>query len=144
MSKRKNRKQSSTPNIPRETLERARREAGLEPEIPEEEPITDATPEETDEELVIAAPQPSPSRRRSSDSASAAQRPSRQRRRKELAYEEMTNEEVIERLANPTKVVSQEELKRDYGYVIADLRSMAILAGVLFVALIVIAQVLVV
>jgi hypothetical protein len=45
-------------------------------------------------------------------------------------------------LAHPTKIVSEDELRHDYTYVVNDLRSMAILAGALVVLLIVLAQVL--
>jgi hypothetical protein len=45
-------------------------------------------------------------------------------------------------LENPTIVVTEEELHKEYGYVISDLRSMAILAVILVVALFVLAEVL--
>jgi hypothetical protein len=45
-------------------------------------------------------------------------------------------------LAHPTKIVSEDELRRDYMYVINDLRSMGLLAAALVVLLIVLAQVL--
>jgi len=45
-------------------------------------------------------------------------------------------EYVAEMLANPTKVVTEEDLHADYGFVITDLRNMGILATVLFVALV--------
>ncbi|MBZ0297359.1 MAG: hypothetical protein K8L99_32665 [Anaerolineae bacterium] len=153
MSKRKNRK-SSSPNLPQETLERARREAGLEPEVSEEEEVVEEILEEEAEEAeaeeldepVAAKPKPSTTatRRRSSSAPSSTQRPNRSKRRRSVAFEEMSHDDIMERLAHPTKVVTTEELQRDYSYVTADLRSMAILAAVLFVALIVIAQVFVV
>ena len=43
-------------------------------------------------------------------------------------------------LANPTKFVTEDELRGQYNYVLADLRNMGILAAALLVALIVIAQ----
>lgn len=43
---------------------------------------------------------------------------------------------VADMLANPSKVVTEEDLKADYGFVIKDLRNMGILAAVLFVFLI--------
>lgn len=136
MSKRKNRNKSGAPNLPQETLERARREAGLEPQV-------DDTPEDEAEAVadeVIDEIEPVLPRRRSAMDAPVRPAASR-RRRKEVAYEEMTHEEIMERLANPTKVVTEAELQRDYQYVIADLRSMGLLAAALFVALIVVAQV---
>lgn len=137
MSKRKNRNKSGAPNLPQETLERARREAGLEvDDTPEDE--AEAVADEVIDEIEPVLP-----RRRSAMDAPPRPAASR-RRRKEVAYEEMTHEEIMERLANPTKVVTEAELQRDYQYVIADLRSMALLAAALFIALIVVAQVFVV
>ncbi len=52
------------------------------------------------------------------------------------AGEELTQEEIAEGLANPVRQVSEEELRAQYGYVIADLRSMGILALGLFVLMI--------
>jgi hypothetical protein len=48
-------------------------------------------------------------------------------------------EMINELLANPTKVVTEEDLRHDYSYVIADLRSMALLAGGLIVLLFILA-----
>lgn len=49
---------------------------------------------------------------------------------------------VANLLENPTRVVSEAELKAEYSYIIADVRSMAILAAALIALLIVLAQVL--
>jgi transposase-like protein len=136
MSKRKNRK-AGTPNLPKETLERARQEAGL---IPAPEPTEAVEVEEVVETVVAEAPEV----RRLRDTLPPAQASKRKSRRKQqLSYEEMTPEEVADALANPTIVVTEESLREQYSYVLADLRSMAILAGLLFVALIVIAGVVV-
>lgn len=62
--------------------------------------------------------------------------------RRERKHEELSQQVVAELLANPTKTVTEAELRRDYGYVLADLRSMAILSAALIVALVVLAQVL--
>lgn len=45
-------------------------------------------------------------------------------------------------LANPTIVVTEDQLRQEYSYVIADLRSMAIIAAALVAALFVLAEVL--
>ncbi|PJF25863.1 MAG: hypothetical protein CUN53_10620 [Phototrophicales bacterium] len=45
-------------------------------------------------------------------------------------------------LAHPTRIVSEDDLRRDYTYVINDLRSMGLLAMALVVLLVVLAQVL--
>lgn len=126
MAKRRNR--NSSPNIPAETLARARRQAaGLDPDVPE-------VIEPTLEAEVLAETQPPAA----SVAATGASR-RRIRERKQLAYEEMSSEEVAERLSNPTRTVSEAELHAQYGYVLADLRSMGLLSAILFVALILIA-----
>lgn len=51
------------------------------------------------------------------------------------APNEMTAEEVAQRLAAPTRDVSVEELQKQYHYVVNDLRSMGILALVLVLVL---------
>lgn len=118
MSKRRNRR--TQPNLPDEVLARARREAGVE-DAPAE---TDAT-----DEAVPA--------RRSRDQLPQVQRRKRQR---DVEPEELTGAEIAERLANPTKEVTEEDLRQQYNYVLADLRSMGILAGLLFVIMIVVAR----
>jgi len=143
MSKRKSRKNSS-PNIPQETLERARQEAGLTPKPQREEiePEEDAA----EEEIEIAAPailvpKPEATRRRDLPAAQPVKRKAKPRR--SLSYEDMSQEDIAYALEHPTKVVPEEALREQYGYVLADLRSMAILAGALFVVLIVIAAVII-
>lgn len=110
MSRRRNRR----PNLPQDTLARARREAGL-GEAP-------------------AAADGAQARRRSEGERGAG-RPAR-RARSLRAGEELTQEEIAERLANPLRQVSEGELRAQYGYVIADLRSMGLLALGLFVLMI--------
>lgn len=108
LSKRRKRR----PNLPQSTLARARREAGLE--------ATSASP-------VTSAP--ARARR------SAAPRPPR-RPRSLRSAEELTQDEIAERLANPLRQVSEAQLRAQYSYVIADLRSMGLLAAALFVLMI--------
>lgn len=123
MSKRRSRKSSG---LPAETLARARREAGLEP-AEEEANIV----EESDAPAVLAVP---PLR--------AEPRPpvQRRKRRKEVDVSELSQAEIAERLAHPTRIVTEDELRQQYTYVIADLRSMGLLAAGLFAFVIVIAQ----
>ncbi len=54
----------------------------------------------------------------------------------------LDGEYVAELLANPTKVVTEDDLRADYGFVIKDLRNMGILAAVLFIALVIVSLVL--
>lgn len=140
MSKRKSRK-SSSPNIPEETLQRARQEAGLAPKPQPEE----AQPDEEDVEIEAAAPAVSIPRteapRRRDLSAQSVKRKAKPRRPQN--YQEMSPEDVAYALEHPTKIVSEDALREQYSYVLADLRSMAILAAVLFLALIVIAAVII-
>lgn len=128
MSKRRSRKSSA--NLPAETLARARREAGLE-EAPAEE---EASPPEAPQQPVKAA---GPRR------AEPLPPPQRRKRRKEVDVSELSQAEIAERLAYPTRTVSEDELRQQYTYVLADLRSMGLLAAGLFALIIVIAQFLV-
>ena len=110
MSKRRRRQ----PDLPQDTLARARREAGL-----EEEPAQ--------------AVAPRPARARRSEEARAV---TPRRVRSLRSTDELTQDEIAERLANPVRQVSEAQLRAQYGYVIADLRSMGLLALALFVLMI--------
>ncbi|HLV33770.1 MAG TPA: hypothetical protein VKY59_01600 [Spirillospora sp.] len=125
MSKRRSRKRTNQPNLPQETLARARREAGLEEEPDEAEVAAEPL-------AVVDAAQP------------AQPLPPVQRRKrragKEVDPSELTQAEIAERLANPTKTVIYEQLQAQYSYVLADLRSMGLLVGALFVLMILAAQ----
>lgn len=138
MSKRKNR--AGGPSIPRETLERARRQAGLEqaseaaPE-PEPEPEPETTAAENPFRTVSA------SQRRAQRAARSGGRTSEPSRRTRAA-DKLDQESVAYLLHNPTRFVSEEELRRDYSYVLSDLRSMGLLAAGLVALLVVLAQVL--
>ncbi len=70
----------------------------------------------------------------------AAQRSAEQQRARQRSEQEQDMTAYL--LAHPTKIVSEDELRRDYAYVISDLRSMGLLAGALVVLLVVLAQVL--
>jgi hypothetical protein len=62
--------------------------------------------------------------------------------RRERKHDALSQQVIAELLEHPTKIVTEAELRRDYSYVIFDLRSMAALAAALVVALVVLAQVL--
>ena len=130
MSRRRNQ-----PNLPEETLRRARRAAGL---LPAEEEGAETAPESpeavdagavTDEE----------------DTSRAARRAARRRRRLERATEtaraeeKMDAAEIAERLRAPTRTVSEGELRAAYTYVLRDLRSMGILAAAMIGVLVLLA-----
>lgn len=138
MSKRKNR--TSAPNIPQETLERARRQASGE-DVDADAP-KDFSYAETAERSRTRA------ERRAESGMSKRNRPPTPvtltaaqmgtgRVRSTRKRDEYSIEEMDEMLNSPTKTVSVEQLRKDYGYVIADIRSMAILAGLLFLFIIV-------
>jgi len=146
MSKRRNRK--GTPNIPQDILERARRQ------IAEQEAAA-AESSEPDETTAPVAETPAdePEVRKPAGAKFAERaQPQRARPRRregiegvrlgEKKFDPNDPEQVRRLLANPTKVVTEEELRREYSYVASDLRSMGILAAGLFVALIVLAQLL--
>lgn len=124
MSKRRNRK--TQPNLPDEVLARARREAGIE-DAPAETPEREVTAEE-------AVPA-----RRSRDQLPQP-KVQRRKRQRDVEPEELTGAEIAEMLANPTREVTEDELRQQYGYVLNDLRSMGALAGLLFVIMIVVAR----
>ena len=147
MSKRKNR--GSAPNLPQETLERARRQAAIErgeiEAAPESEPApvlpVDEKPRASKPivgpKTVSAAQRRAEREVRTGRSKDGVRRVSASNKRSELDAET-----VSELLDNPTIHVSEEELRHDYGYVIADMRSMFTLAVGLIVALVVLAQIL--
>ncbi len=116
MAKRRRRK----PNLSPDVLEQAR-QGGAE-----------AAAADAPERSAEAAPGPRPRRRRALHTAQLE-------RRKDAGA--LDGEYVAELLANPTKVVSEDDLRADYGFVIKDLRNMGILAAVLFIALVVVSLV---
>lgn len=127
MAKRRRKK----PNIPQAALDHARQEVN-EPDQPASSNEEEATPDQPTEVEAVSKStieeKPKPRRRRRS--LQSAQLENRKNQG------ELDGEYVADMLANPTKIVTEEELKQDYGYVIQDLRNMGILAAVLFVALV--------
>ncbi len=53
--------------------------------------------------------------------------------------EKLTPQVIEDRLANPTKFVTEEELRRDYAFVLTDLRNMGLLAAALMGSMVVLA-----
>jgi hypothetical protein len=124
MSKRRKRKNQSQPDLPEATLARARREAGL-------------AADETYELEEVAAPEKPKLEPTRQESLPPAQK---RKRRREVEPEDLSYEDIVERLTNPTKFVTEEQLRAQYTYVLADLRGMAMLAGLLFVIMMVVAR----
>lgn len=122
MAKRRRKK----PNISKAVLEQARQgtvDQGGEDDAPAQ---TGAAPTDA-----TATPPPRARRRRRDLQATQLER--------RKGEGNLDAEYVADLLANPTKVVSEEDLRAEYGFVIKDLRNMGILAACLFVALVAVA-----
>jgi hypothetical protein len=117
------------------------------------QPVVAEEPARPEEQFRLdesATAPPSPERKRAANPYST--RSARERRatrsarqgssRREREHEELSQDVIAELLEHPTKTVTEAELREAYAYVIHDLRSMAILAAALVVALIALAQVL--
>ena len=139
MAKRRNKSnRNTTPNLPESTLERARQQISGELEEGEGE---------------VQAKGKSAPATSSADVAREARRSRRQAARRQVnsnvaagqysnrtKADNMSGEYIAELLANPTKFVTEEQLHEEYGFVLADLRSMGILAAALMVLLVMLAQ----
>jgi hypothetical protein len=140
MSKRRNRK--GTPNIPQDILERARQQIAQQ----------EAASAETGESAEGAAPVSTTVTSAAAVTSAEGVQPLRARPRRrermqparlgEKKMDPNDPETVQQLLANPTKIVTEDELRQEYGYVLSDLRSMGILAAGLVVALVIMAQLL--
>jgi outer membrane biosynthesis protein TonB len=147
MSKRKNR--SVSPNLPQEALERARRQIAEErgETVEPEKPVQQQKPAPPPKPAPAAPYRPvteTRSRRAPEPVAVSSGRVSQRRaaRRDETngKPEALDMETVRYHLQHPTKIVTPEELRQQYGYVASDLRRIGLLAAALIVVLIVIAQ----
>jgi hypothetical protein len=133
MSKRKNRK--NAPNLPKAALERARAQARGEEYVPPEPVVEDEMPEEDEEEVEATDRADRRNERRSRRRTTPAQYSKRR-----SDGEPLTNDALETALARPTKFVSEEELHEEYGHVVTDIRNMFVLAAVLMVLLVALAQ----
>ena len=109
------RKTTQTPEISEETLERARQE------------VTQTAASERAE------------RRARVRKASTVREAGKPRRIARQGDEKLSPHLIEERLMNPTKFVSEAELRSDYAFVLADLRNMGLLAAGLMVAMVALA-----
>ncbi|MBC8098609.1 MAG: hypothetical protein H7Y11_04145, partial [Armatimonadetes bacterium] len=119
-------------NIPQATLDRARRQAQGIAEIPAEaaapeRPRAERQPEAASRRYDTAPPQPGSIR-----TARAPRTP-----------QELTSAQIEEIMAHPTKIVTEADLRAQYSFVLADLRSMGVLAAGLFATLVVLALIVV-
>ena len=142
MSKRKNRK--SSPNIPQATLDRARQQISGESPAQIAEPVEEAPVKAEAAPVVAPAPaapkttttRSSATRSRSSSSRRATSAQSRSGRKDQLDTEIIKN-----RLEHPTRMVTEDQLREEYGYVIRDLRQIAIIAIAMIAFMVILAQI---
>jgi len=113
-------RRKASPNIPADTLARARAQAALNP-LPVEETTTPTHAEE--------APVPVA---RSTNKRLEQARLERNRKKGEL-----DQETIREMLLHPTTFPTVEQLSADYAYVVRDLRNMAILSAALVTILLI-------
>ena len=130
MAKRRRKK----PNVSQTVLDQARQTAA-------EDSATSAAAADSTNAAPAEAESPA-------DNKSTVSRTRRRRRDLQAVQLERRRDEgtleaeyVADLLANPTKIVSEEDLRADYGFVIKDLRNMGILAAALFVALVIVSVV---
>jgi hypothetical protein len=138
------RRKTSKPNLPADTLARARAQADEENDAAPSADLPEATTAEPvmDELIVVeeAAPvmaqrpaRPRPARTSTSKRLQQAQA---ERQKKKAALEPET---IKEMLLNPTRFPSAQELARDYAFVVKDLRNMFVLSIVLVIFLVALA-----
>lgn len=141
MSKRKNR--SASPNIPQATLDRARQQISGDAPVTPAEPVEATAAEEKVESVTLTNPPPRPSAAR----VSASSNRSRSNRRTQPAQakggrkEGMATDVVRNRLMHPTRVVTENQLREEYGYVMRDLRMIAFISIAMIVLMVVVAQI---
>lgn len=126
---------TSGQRLNRELLERARQQA-REIEAEEEDDSEEVAPVASvigDQPVNVRRPAAGTQRR----SVSTAKR--LRERNEEVRRSALTAEDISQMMANPTKVVTEAELRAQYGFVLHDLRSMGLLAAASFLILIALA-----
>lgn len=140
MAKRRNKNKNTSPNLPESTLERARKQIQGEldegeGEVPSKiEAAKPVTPTASESEQRARRSRRQAARRQAASNPASGQFSNRPKR------DNLSSEYIAELLANPTKTVTEEQLHEEYGYVLADLRSMGILTAALMVLLVGLAQ----
>lgn len=136
MSKRKER---GGQRLNRELLERARQQAqALEEETESDEAVADEAPAPSSISATATPVSPSISSGAPRRSSAARIRARNEEARKKA----LSQDDIAHLLENPTKIVTEEELHAQYGFVLRDLRSMGLLAGASFAVLIILAFIL--
>ena len=142
MSKRK-KKSTSGPDLPQAALERARKQSRgeeVEQDAVEEKP---KAPEKKVERRVESRTTQGPtaaSRRAAAPTTTRRPQQPASAQRRTSKEKTLSNAMIQDMLEHPTKYVSEEQLREEYGFVLADLRSMALLSATLFVVLVILAQ----
>lgn len=136
MSKRRNRDRQ--PNIPMDTLQRAREQAGLPTPVVERSNTAAPVAETPTVESPVQTFTPN-----ASAGAIATRRRKVGSAQLDSAKKRGTSDQdkIKYLLENPTKIVTEEELRREYFHVLIDLRNMGLLAAVLIGMLVILAQV---
>jgi hypothetical protein len=117
----------------------------------EGEDIESVEEEDDEAQPVVAEASPRESRRERRQTQDRGKGSSRRRRSQPEAAQfsgrrerersgKIDGKRVQEMLAHPTKFVTEQELRDEYGYVLNDLKSMGMLSAVLVVVLILLAQ----
>lgn len=129
MAKRSSKKKNkgNKPNIPSETLEQVKAKQPAASEASDDTPASEDAPSQADAVAVQAAAE---------REAARAKRQVMKRTGGEAAKRgELTATMVAELLENPTREVSEQELRTQYNYVLRDLNSMGLLAAILVIVL---------
>jgi hypothetical protein len=128
--------------VNRDLLDRARQQAqSLESQSVEDE-ATDDVEEEAAAPIARRASSASASRLDDGGSRRRSTAARLREQNKETRKKAMTTEDVYDILAHPTKIVTEDELHAQYGFVLSDLRNMGVLALATFIGLIALAFVL--
>lgn len=142
MSKRSRKKAS--PNLPQQTLDRARRQAAGE-EVVGEEPAPPKPEKKAESKPKAEQTAPAPTKSREERRQGRENRPAR-RQVQSAQYSQRKDRNTMDpsqvqfALTHPTINVTEEQLHEEYGFVLADLRNMGLLAAVLMVVLVLLAQ----
>lgn len=141
MSKRKNRK-SSSPKVKSEALERAPQQPAVDEPVLADEPAEAAAPaakaapaRPADNPVLMVAPAPA-TRIRSTNRRRVEPAQARAKRK-----EQPDGEVIKNRLLHPTRVVTEAQLREEYGYVMKDLRTVAIISAAMVILMVVLVQV---
>ena len=131
----KKKSNTSGQRLNRELLERARQQArAIEAEEEAESAEVSATVSASESQPAAVRQPVTGTQRRSVSTAKRLRERNEETRKKSL-----TSEDISQMLANPTKTVTEAELRAQYGFVLRDLRSMGMLAGASFLFLIALA-----